>query len=256
MTSTTQSTSTPIAGGEGKVALITGASRGIGAACAIHLGKLGYLIALHYRSREEQARVVCEQIPGAMPIQMDLSQEGACERLVKTVKDELGGIDVLVNNAGISIDGLLPFAKPEDFDLLIHTNLKPVFLLSKFAGKLMIRKKAGRIINLSSVVGFTGNAGQSLYSTTKAAITGFTKSAALDLAKFGITVNSIAPGFIQTDMTGALPEEVRAQILQKVPMGRLGSGEDIAHAVAFLASDGAAYITGTTLHVNGGMFTS
>ncbi len=240
----------------GKIALVTGASRGIGAACALRLGQAGYKVAVHYRSREDLAKKVCEQIPGSMPIQLDLSAEGACEQLIKLVKNEMGGLDVLVNNAGISIDGLLPFAKPDDFDLLIQTNLKPVFLLSKYAGKQMIRNKWGRIINLSSVVGFTGNAGQSLYSMTKAAITGFTKSAALDLAKFGITVNSVAPGFIQTDMTGALAAEVQEQILAKIPMGRLGTPLDIANAVHFLASEEASYITGNTLHVNGGMFTS
>lgn len=239
-----------------KIALVTGASRGIGAACALRLGQAGYKVAIHFRSREDLARKICDQIPGSMPVQLDLSENGACEKLVKLVKDEMGGLDVLVNNAGISIDGLLPFAKPEDFDQLIQTNLKPVFLLSKFAAKQMIRRKWGRIINLSSVVGFTGNAGQSLYSMTKAAITGFTKSAALDLSKFGITVNSVAPGFIQTDMTGALPPEVQEQILAKVPMGRLGTPQDIANAVNFLASEEAGYITGSTLHVNGGMFTS
>jgi 3-oxoacyl-[acyl-carrier protein] reductase len=239
-----------------KIALVTGASRGIGAACAVALGKAGYKVAVHYRSQEDQARQVSAAIPGSMPIKMDLSQEGACEQLVKLVRDEMGGLDVLVNNAGMSLDALLPFAKPEDFDQLVATNLRPVFLLSKYASKQMIRRKWGRIVNLSSVVGYTGNPGQALYSMTKAAITGFSKSAALDLAKFGITVNTVAPGFIQTDMTNALSPEVREHILQKVPMGRLGQAEEIAAAVKFLVSEEASYITGTTLHVNGGMYTS
>jgi 3-oxoacyl-[acyl-carrier protein] reductase len=239
-----------------KVALVTGASRGIGAACALALGEAGYRVAVHYRGSEDKARAVCEKIPGALPVKFDLSQDGACEELVKLVKSEMGSLDVLVNNAGVSIDQLLPFAKVEDFDTLIATNVRPVFLLSKLAAKQMIRQKGGRIINVSSVVGHSGNMGQSMYAATKAAITGFTKSIAKDLAGFGILANCVAPGFIETDMTDALPEDVRQAILNTIPLKRLGSADEVAHAVAFLASDKASYITGTTIHVNGGMYTS
>jgi 3-oxoacyl-[acyl-carrier protein] reductase len=241
-----------------RVALVTGASRGIGAACALALGQAGYKVAVHYRSQDDKAKAICDLLPSgmAMPIKLDLAAENACQELVKAVKDELGSLDVLVNNAGIAIDQLLPFAKLEDFDQLLSTNLKPVFLLSKFACKQMIRQKGGRIINISSVVGYSGNAGQSMYAATKAAITGFTKSIALELASFNILANCVAPGFIETDMTQGLPEEAKAAILAKVPLKRLGKPEDIASAVVFLASPQAAYITGSTLHVNGGMFTT
>lgn len=239
-----------------KVALVTGASRGIGAACALALGKAGFKVAVHYRGGEDKARAVCAQIPGAMPFKADLSNPQECQDLIKVVSAELGPISVLVNNAGVSIDQLLPFAKPEDFDTMINTNLKPVFLLSKFASKGMIRLKGGRIINIASVVGYSGNAGQSMYSATKGAITAFTKSISLDLAQFNILANCIAPGFIQTDMTEALPEAAKEAALAKIPLKRMGSPEDIAGAVVFLASDQASYITGSTLHVNGGMFTN
>lgn len=241
-----------------KVALVTGASRGIGAACALALGRAGYKVAVHYRSGEDQARAVVGKLPDgqARAFRFDLAEKDACQELIKVVKDEMGGLDVIVNNAGISIDQVLAFAKPDDFDKLLSTNLKPVFLLSKYGSKAMLRQRSGRIINISSVVGFTGNAGQSMYAATKAAIVGFTKSIALELAGAGILCNCVAPGFIETDMTGGLPEETKAAILAKVPLKRLGSPDDIAHAVEFLASDKAAYITGTTLHVNGGMLTT
>ncbi len=243
-------------GSVAKVALVTGASRGIGAACAIALGQAGYKVAVHYRGAEDKARAICEKITGAVPFKADLSDPAACQELIKVVTAEMGPIQVLVNNAGVSIDQLLPFAKPEDFETLLSTNLKPVFLLSKFATKGMIRAKTGRIINIASVVGYTGNAGQSMYSATKGAITAFTKSIAQDLAQFGILCNCVAPGFIQTDMTDALPDQAKESILAKIPLKRLGTPEDIAAAVAFLAGDSAKYITGSTIHVNGGMFTN
>jgi 3-oxoacyl-[acyl-carrier protein] reductase len=243
-------------GTSGRVALVTGASRGIGAACALALGQAGFKVAVHYRGSEEKARALCDQMPGAMPFKADLSDPAACQELIKVVAAEMGPISVLVNNAGISIDQILPFAKPDDFDTLINTNLKPVFLLSKFATKGLIRAKSGRIINIASVVGYTGNAGQSMYSATKGAITAFTKSIAQDLAQFGILCNCVAPGFIQTDMTDALPDQAKEAIMAKIPLKRLGTPEDIAAAVAFLASDGSKYITGSTIHVNGGMFTN
>jgi 3-oxoacyl-[acyl-carrier protein] reductase len=241
-----------------KVALVTGAARGIGAACALALGQAGYRVAIHYRGSEDKARALLAQLPDGQGrlFKADLSAEGAAAELIKVVKEEMGSIDVLVNNAGISIDQLLAFAKPEDFDTLLSTNLKPVFLLSKLAAKVMIRQKGGRIINITSVVGHTGNAGQSMYTATKAAITGFSKSIAQELAGFGILVNCVAPGFIETDMTDALKEETKQAILAKVPLKRLGKPSEVASAVEFLASDKASYITGTTLHVNGGMYTN
>ncbi len=239
-----------------KVALVTGASRGIGAACAIALGKAGYKVAIHYRGSEDKARAVAAQLPDgcAALFKFDLSEGDSCQELIKIVKEEMGSIDVLVNNAGISIDQIVAFAKPDDFDKLLSTNLKPVFLLTKFAAKVMMRQKAGRIINITSVVGHTGNAGQSMYASTKAAITGFTKSIAQELAGAGILANCIAPGFIETDMTDALKDETKDIIMAKIPLKRLGKPEDIGAAVTFLASDSASYITGTTLHVNGGMY--
>jgi len=239
-----------------KVALVTGASRGIGAACAMALGQNGYKVAVHYRGSEDKARALCEKIPGSAPFKADLSDPTACQDLIKVVSSEMGPISILVNNAGVSIDQILPFAKPEDFDTLISTNLKPVFLLSKFAAKGMIRAKSGRIINIASVVGYTGNAGQSMYAATKGAISAFTKSIAQDLAQFGILCNCVAPGFIQTDMTDALPEQAKEAIMAKIPLKKFGAPEDIAAAVVFLAGEGAKYITGSTIHVNGGMFTN
>jgi 3-oxoacyl-[acyl-carrier protein] reductase len=240
---------------EGKVALVTGSSRGIGAACALALGQQGYTVAIHYRSNQEQAEAICSQIPNSAAFAFDLSKTQDCQDLIKAVKDRFGRIDVLVNNAGISIDQLIAFAKPEDFDQLVATNLKSVFLLTKFASRHMIKQKSGSIINMTSVVGHTGNAGQSMYAATKSAITGFTQSIAMDLAGFGIRCNCVAPGFIDTEMTGALNDEVRKEILKKIPLGRLGTPKEVAKAVAFLASDSSSYITGSTLHVNGGMYT-
>ena len=239
---------------DGKVALVTGASKGIGKACAEALSLAGFRVAIHYRSGAAAAKSLSATLPHSFTLQADLSEEGACEQLIKAVKAKAGRLDVLVNNAGIAVDQILALAKPTDFDLLIATNLKPVFLLSKFGSRLMLRQRGGRIINISSVVGHSGNPGQSMYSATKAAITGFTKSVALELGKANILVNSVAPGFIQTDMTAALEDKAVAALLEKIPLGRLGNATDVAGAVAFLASDAASYITGTTLHVNGGMY--
>ncbi|MBI2601519.1 MAG: beta-ketoacyl-ACP reductase [Deltaproteobacteria bacterium] len=239
-----------------RVALVTGASRGIGAACAQLLGAEGFRVALHFGRNEEQARKVSETIGDAHLFPCDLASEEACQKLVTDVKNHFGRIDLLVNNAGISVDQLVTFAKPEDFDHMIHVNLKSVFLLSKFASRHMIKQKSGSIINITSVVGFTGNAGQSIYAATKAAIAGFTKSIACDLASFGIRCNCVAPGFIETDMTAALPPDVREEILRKVPLKRLGTTQEVAQVVAFLASDKASYITGSTVHVNGGLYTT
>ena len=239
-----------------KVALITGSSKGIGAACALRLSKAGYNVGIHFRSNPEQAEKLREEIPNSKTFQYDLSEEPNCQKLIGDVKKTWGRLDVLVNNAGMSIDQVLPFAKPDDFNKILDTNLKPVFLLSKFASRLMIKQKSGSIISITSVVGHTGNAGQSMYAATKSAVTGFTKSIAQDLASYGIRCNSVAPGFIKTQMTDALPPEVQESILKEIPMKRLGSTNEIADAVAFLCSDQASYITGSTIHVNGGLYTN
>lgn len=236
-----------------KVALVTGASRGIGRACADLFVTEGYKVAFHCNRNTELLNHVAD-LPGCQVFQADLSEEHACTDLIKAVRQEMGSIDVIVNNAGVSIDQVITFAKPDDFEKSLSVNLKPVFNLCKAVSKVMIKQKGGRIINMSSVVGHTGNAGQSMYAATKGAITAFTKSIALDLASFGITANCVAPGFIDTDMTKALPEKVKEQILVGIPMKRLGKPEDVAHVISFLASDRASYITGTTIHVNGGMF--
>lgn len=239
-----------------RVALVTGGSKGIGAGCVTALAQAGFRVAIHYRSGEAEAHALAKTLPhDAKVFGADLSVAGACEDLIKRVKAEMGSIDVLVNNAGVSIDQILPFAKEEDLDRMLSSNLKPVFLLSKFASKLMIRQKWGRIINLSSVVGYTGNGGQSMYAATKSAITAFTKSIAVDLGGFGgITANCVAPGLIETDMTAKIPAEAKAAILAKIPLKRAGTPADVAAAVTFLASEGASYITGSTIHVNGGMY--
>lgn len=237
-----------------KVALVTGASRGIGKACAKALAEHGFRIAIHYRSQEEKAKEVAASLPESQIFQADLAQEEDCRKLIKEVKDTMGRIDVLVNNAGISIDQIITFAKPQELEQVFDTNFKSVFHLCKAASRVMIKQKSGNIINLTSVVGHTGNAGQSMYAASKGAVTAFTKSIAADLANFGIVANCVAPGFIDTEMTDTLPDEVKEQILNKIPLKRLGSPDEVAAVVAFLASESASYITGSTIHVNGGMF--
>jgi 3-oxoacyl-[acyl-carrier protein] reductase len=239
------------------VALVTGAARGIGLAIANALAETGHAVAFHYRqeSHAEAARLWCETHPGSRPFAADLASESACQDLIQRVKTEMGGLHVLVNNAGMCVDQIIQFAKPEDMRRLIDTNLMPVFTLTKLSSKIMARQRQGAIINITSVVGHTGNMGQSMYASTKAAIHALTQSTAQDLASFGVRVNSVAPGFIETDMTRDLPEKARETILSKVPMQRLGRPEEVGSVVAFLASDKASYITGTAIHVNGGMYT-
>lgn len=237
-----------------KVALVTGASRGIGKACAKALAADGFRVAIHYRSGHDEAMALASELPGSMTFKADLSSEEAVNELVKTVKAEMGRIDVLVNNAGMNIDQVLPFAKPEDFQKLLQVNLFSLFLTCKLVGKIMMKQRGGRIINMSSVVGHTGNGGQSMYAATKGAINAFTKSIAKDLASFGVLCNTVAPGFIGTEMTETLAAEVKEALLTSIPLKRLGSPEEVASAVCFLASDKASYITGSTIHVNGGMY--
>lgn len=237
-----------------KVALVTGASKGIGRACCYELSKRGYHIALHYRSNEEEAQALASELVDSSVYCFDLSKEGACEALIKSIKQDHNRLDVLVNNAGIAVNKLLAFSKPSDFESIINTNLRSVFLLSKGASRLMIKQRNGSIINISSVVGFMGNGGQSLYTATKGAITSFTKSLALELGSAGIRCNCVAPGYISTNMTEEISQDIKEKIFDQIPLKRFGSTDEVAKSVGFLASSDASYITGTTIHVNGGLY--
>ncbi|KGX93199.1 3-ketoacyl-ACP reductase [Pontibacillus halophilus JSM 076056 = DSM 19796] len=241
----------------GKTALVTGASRGIGRAIAIELAASGAKVAVNYAGSEAKAQEVVDTITDnggeAVKIQANVSQEEDVKRMMKEVVDTFGQIDILVNNAGITRDNLLMRMKEEDFDEVIDTNLKGVFLTSKAVARPMMKAKGGRIINIASVVGVSGNAGQANYVAAKAGVIGLTKTTAKELASKNILVNAVAPGFIETDMTDALTEEQRDGMKSMIPLDRLGNGEDIAKVVRFLASDDASYMTGQTLHVDGGM---
>lgn len=240
-----------------KVAVVTGASRGIGRAIALELGRRGIFVVVNYNGSAEKAEAVREEIAAAggeaCVMQCDVSDYGACETFLKQVIKEYKRIDILVNNAGVTRDGLLMQMKEEDFDVVLNTNLKGAFHTIRFAARQMLKQRSGRIINLSSVVGIRGNGGQVNYSASKAGVIGLTKSAAKELASRGITVNAIAPGFIETEMTEVLPEETKEATLKEIPLQKFGKPEDVAKAVAFLASDEAAYITGQVLCVDGGM---
>ena len=242
---------------EGKTALVTGASRGIGRAIALRLAQEGAAVAINYAGNTAAAEEVKSMIEAAggkaIIVQADVSNGEAVDEMVKTVVDTFGGVDILVNNAGITRDNLLMRMKEEDWDAVLTTNLKGVFNCTKAAVKYMMKQKAGRIVSISSVVGLMGNAGQANYAAAKAGVLGFTKAVAKEVAARGITVNAIAPGFIQTDMTAVLSEKVVEGMLNTIPLHKLGDPEDIAKAVVFLVSDDAKYITGQTLHVDGGM---
>ena len=242
---------------EGKIAVVTGASRGIGRAIAIRLAGEGATVVINYNGSKEKAEEVKQEIEGAggkaAVCQCNVADFDQFQAFIQKVIDEFGRIDILVNNAGITRDGLLMKMSEEDFDQVIETNLKGAFHTIRFASRQMLRQKSGRIINLSSVVGVTGNAGQSNYAASKAGVIGLTKSAARELASRGITVNAIAPGFIETDMTSVLSEKVKEGAAAGIPLGAFGKPEDVAAAAAFLASDEAGYITGQVLHVDGGM---
>ena len=242
---------------EGKVALVTGGSRGIGRAICLELARQGAAVAVNYAGNQQAALETVEACRAlgaqAEAFRADVSGAAACEELVQAVKDRFGRLDILVNNAGVTRDGLLMTAKEEDFDRVLDTNLKGAYFCMKAAAKVMIRQRYGRIVNLSSIVGLRGNPGQTNYAASKAGLIGLSKSAAKELASRGITVNCIAPGFIDTAMTAALPEAVKEKLLAEIPMGRFGAAEDVAATVAFLASDAAAYITGQVLCVDGGM---
>ena len=242
----------------GKVALVTGGSRGIGRSASLALAKRGAQVVINYVSNEAAAREVADVIQAAGGraeiVQFDVGNSDAAEKAIAEVAKRLGRLDVLVCSAGISIDGLLLRLKDEDFDRILSINVKGAVACARAATKVMMRARTGRVIFLSSVVGEMGNAGQTAYSASKAALLGVTKSMARELASRNITVNAITPGFIDTDMTGALTEEQKASINSAIPLGRTGKPEEIAAAVVYLASDEAAYITGQALRVNGGMY--
>jgi len=240
---------------QGKVALVTGASRGIGAAIADALQAEGAIV-IGTATSESGAAAINDRLAaaGGAGRVLNVTEDGAIEALIDAIDKEFGAVAILVNNAGITRDGLLMRMKDDDWDAIMDTNLKSVFKASKAVLRGMMKARWGRIINIASVVGATGNAGQTNYAAAKAGIMGFTKSMAREVGSRNITVNCVAPGFIDTDMTRALPEEQRTALVGQISLGRLGDAKDIADATSFLASDRAAYITGQTLHVNGGMF--
>ena len=242
---------------DGKTALVTGASRGIGRAVALALAAAGARVAINYAGNvkaAEEVKAAVEAAGGtAILCQADVADSAAVEAMVADVVKEFGAIDILVNNAGITRDTLLMRMKDEDFAKVLDTNLKGVFYCTKAVSKLMMKKRSGRIVNMASVVGLVGNAGQTNYAAAKAGVIGFSKSAAKELASRGITVNVVAPGFIGTDMTADLPETVKEKALADIPLGKMGEPEDVANAVLFLASDQASYITGQVVNVDGGM---
>ncbi len=242
---------------EGKVAVVTGASRGIGRAIALELAKRGAAVVVNYNRAAEKAQEVVEAIRAAggqaEAFQADVAEFQQAKALIDFTVKTFGGIQILVNNAGITRDNLIMLMKEEDWDAVIATNLKGTFNCSKAAVRPMMRKRWGRIINISSVAGTIGNPGQTNYSASKAGQIGFTKALAREVASRNITVNAIAVGYIETDIWEGVPDEAREQILQMIPLGRKGEPEEVAYAVAFLASDQAAYITGQVIGVNGGM---
>ena len=243
---------------EGKVAIVTGASRGIGRAVAIHLAQSGADVVVNYSGSEGAAQETVEAVQAlgrkAIKIKANVANADEVAAMVEEAHKEFGHIDILVNNAGITRDGLLMRMKEQEWDDVIDTNLKGVFNCIQKVTPQMLRQRSGSIINLSSVVGAVGNPGQANYVATKAGVVGLTKSAARELASRGITVNAVAPGFIVSDMTDALSDELKEQMLDQIPLSRFGEDTDIAHTVAFLASEKAKYITGQTIHVNGGMY--
>ncbi len=242
----------------GKIAVVTGGSRGIGRAICQRLAALGATVIVNYVSNPAAAEETVTSIQNAggnaEAVQFNVATSEEIEAAFKKILDAHGRVDILVNNAGITRDGLLMKMKDEQWDEVLNTNLKGVFLCTKAVSRGMMKQRWGRIINITSVIGFAGNAGQANYAAAKAGIVGFTKSVAKELASRGITVNGVAPGYIVTDMTRDLSEEVTNTIKGEIPMGVLGEAEDIAGAVAYLASDDARYVTGQFIHVNGGMF--
>ncbi len=242
----------------GKTALVTGASRGIGRAIALRLAEAGANVVVNYAGSEAAAAETVAKVKelgrDAIMIKANVSSSDEVNDMFKQALDHFGTIDILVNNAGITRDNLLMRMKEEEWDQVIDTNLKGVFNCIKAATRPMMKQRSGRIISITSVVGVLGNPGQANYVAAKAGVIGLTKTTARELASRGITVNAVAPGFIDTDMTAALPEDVKTAMLGQIPLGRLGQADEIAKVVVFLASDAASYMTGQTLHVDGGMY--
>ncbi|HPI98627.1 MAG TPA: 3-oxoacyl-[acyl-carrier-protein] reductase [Synergistales bacterium] len=243
--------------GDGKIALVTGGGRGIGRAIALELGKRGYSLAINYSKSGDAAEETCAEIRAAgqdaQPFQADVSDPCQVREMFKNISDTMGNVDVLINNAGITRDNLVIRMKDEEWDRVISSNLSSVYYCSREALKKMVKARWGRIINLASVVALIGNAGQANYVASKSGIIGLTKTIAREYGARGITVNAVAPGFIETDMTSVLSEEVKNTMLAQIPLGRPGKPEDIAKVVSFLSSDDAAYITGQVIAIDGGM---
>jgi len=242
----------------GQIALVTGASRGIGKAIAITLGRAGAHVVINYKSNQSAADEALQQLVAAGGqgelSQFDITDENQLDEAVKKIIDAHKKLDIVVNNAGVTADSLLMRMKPADWDQVIGTNLKGTILCTKIVSRHMIRQRAGRIVNVSSVVGQMGNVGQSLYAASKAGILGFTKAIAREVASRGVTVNAVAPGFIETDMTARLSEQLRQEFLHSIPLGRFGTCEEVADMVLFLAGPGSSYITGQVFNVNGGLY--
>ncbi|WP_339198101.1 3-oxoacyl-[acyl-carrier-protein] reductase [Solibacillus sp. FSL R5-0449] len=241
----------------GKCAVVTGASRGIGRAIALQLASEGAKVVVNYSGSEQKAQEVVEEIKAnggeAIAVQANVADADSVQNLMKSALDTYGSIDILVNNAGITRDNLLMRMKDDEWDDVINTNLKGVFLCTKAVTRQMMKQRAGRIINISSIVGVAGNAGQANYVAAKAGVIGLTKTTAQELASRNILVNALAPGFITTEMTEGLPEDLKEGMLKQIPLAKLGQPEDIAKAVVFFASDSSNYITGQTLQIDGGM---
>ncbi len=242
----------------GKVALVTGASRGIGRATALRLAAMGAQVAVNYNSSAGPAEEVCQQIAAAggqaTAFAADVSNQAAVDKLIAEVNSKFGRLDILVNNAGITRDNVLLRMSVEEWDAVFNTNLRSMFFCTKAALRGMLRQRAGRIINLTSLVGLTGNAGQANYAAAKAGVVGFTMSLAREVASRTITVNAVAPGYIETDIIATIPANLREEMLKAIPLERVGKPEEVADAIAFLASDRAAYITGQVIGVNGGLY--
>jgi 3-oxoacyl-[acyl-carrier protein] reductase len=243
----------------GQIALVTGGSRGIGRATVLTLGRLGAHVVINYRNNQAAAEETLAALTAdgqgrGELCRFDIADENQIEAAIKIIVDRHHKIDILVNNAGVTADNLLIRMKPDDWDKVVGINLKGTILCTKAVTRVMLRQRYGRIIHLSSVVGQTGNAGQSIYAATKAGILGFTKALAREVASRGITVNAVAPGFIETEMTAQLPAKLQEEFLRSIPLGRFGTCEDVAESIAFLAGPAAGYITGQVISVNGGVY--